>query len=1145
MNLSLIYEERWLFFKSHIMRIGAVTVALLLVSVEMLLAAPGKGQPVEQVEVRIGLNNESLIQAFRKVEAQSPFHFMYRNDEVKDVHNLRMAPERKSVAEFLKDILSGTFLTYKQLDNQILIMPAKPGNTLGEAEELPTMKKANIISGKVTNLKGSPLEGVSITVKGGGEGTSSNASGNYSIAADGNSTLLFSSVGYATQEVPVQGRATVNVSMTPSDQSMDQVVVIGYGTQKKSEITGAIATVSGKDIANSTTGGIQQALQGRVAGMTITPTTGQPGAAMDISIRGVATFGNSNPLFVIDGVPVLSDGNTRMFNPLAGIPLENIESIQVLKDASAAAIYGARAANGVVIVTTNRGGHSGETHIQVKGVAGSSKVTKFIPMMNSAQYIDYATEAYTNAGVAMPVSLKSPLREKNLQTNTNWQKSAYHPGTIQNYFLGVSGGNENANYSISGGYLDQQGNLPNSDFKRYTVNINSDLSIGKKKKLKIGETVGLSQSVWTGTFSPTSLNMRQLLQQSPTVPVYKADDDGGFDGPRLEYSPVGRQNTIGMLTLTDQRRTENRMLGSAYADYTIIPGLSNRFSVAADITPGREINFLPTYDMGQYVNTLATLTETRDDRSIYYLTNTTTYQKSFAGGHRISALVGFSQQKSWSTGTTVTVRNFQSNDLRTVAAGFEQRNITGSETGWALRSQMGRVSYSFQDRFNFMGVIRRDGSSRFGSNNRYGTFPSLSANWNLGRESFMDKIDGVQDLKLRASWGKVGSQDIDDFAQYATIQPNINYVLGSTPTLTPGATFVSMGNSNLKWEVTTQTDIGIDLALFKRKLTFVLDYYVKNTNGILIKLPTPTTSGIRRNNGPYVNAGTVRNDGFEFSATYQNSLPGGFSYSVSGNIATNHNQVVSLNSSQPIIAQMTSGTEQSYSITKQGGQISEFYGYVMEGVFKDQADVGKHAKQPGSGPGDVKFKDLNHDGVINADDQTTIGSPFPKFTYGFNASLRYKNFDLNLFLTGKSGQYLYNLVWATVNEGNGDNNATTEMLRRWTPTNTNTDVPRAIFGNPGLNPRPSTRYVENASYLRIQNIQLGYNFGAPVLNRLKLTRARIFVSADNLRTFTKYKGYNPEIGKLSEGSQSSLTRGIDFAMIPIPRTFQGGLQIDF
>jgi TonB-linked SusC/RagA family outer membrane protein len=1024
------------------------------------------------------------------------------------------------------------------------------------SSDVNAQKNTNLVKGVVRNGKNVPVQGVSVVIKNSRTnftaGTTTDSSGIFnflSIPSGGPYAFIFSNVGYETQTLSGYNiSSNINLSllikMNESSSVLDPVVVVGYGTQKRSEITGAIATVNGKDISNGTPGGIQQALTGRVAGVNITPTTGQPGGALDMSIRGVATFGNSNPLFVIDGVPVFGDGNSRNFNPLAGIPLENIESIQILKDASAAAIYGARAANGVVIITTNRG-HSGENHIQFKASGGISNVMKFIPMLNSGQYINYATEAYTNAGAAIPVSLLDPLREKNLQTNTDWQKSAFSPGPVQNYFLGISGGNENTNYSVSGGFLDQQGNLPNSNFKRYSINVNSDFSVGAKKKLKVGETIGLSQSVWTGTFSPTSLNMRQLLQQSPTVPVYKASDDGGFDGPRLEYSPVGRQNTIGILTLTDERRKENRVLGSIYANYDILPGFSNRFSVSGDIYSGREINFLPTYDMGQYVNTLATLTENRDDRSIYYLTNTTTYQKTFNNLHRITALLGFSQQQSWATGTTVTVRNFQSNDLRTVAAGFEQRNITGIETGWALRSQMLRVSYAYKEKFNLMGVMRRDGSSRFGSNNRYGTFPSLSANWIISKEPFMTKLKTISDLKLRASYGKVGSQDIDDFAQYATIQPNVNYVFGAANTLTSGATFVNMGNSNLKWEVTSQTDIGMDIGLFNRKLTLVLDYYVKNTNDILVKLPIPTTSGIRRTNGPFVNAGSVQNKGFEFTATYQSSLSKAFSYSLSANVAANKNKVLSLNSNQPIIAQLTSGTEQSNSITQQGGEISEFYGYVMEGIFKDQADVAKHAKQAGSGPGDIKYKDLNNDGVINASDQTILGSPFPKLTYGLNANLRYKNFDMDIFLTGKQGQYLYNLVWATINEGNGDNNATRDQLRRWTPGNTNTDVPRAISGNPGLNTRPSSRYVENASYLRVQNIQVGFNLGGRYLNKLKLSRLRIYVSAENLLTFTKYRGYNPEIGKLSEGNQSSLTRGIDFAMIPIPRILQGGIQIDF
>ncbi len=1040
----------------------------------------------------------------------------------------------------VKQLCRKGFLPMSSLFVFISLLSARPTPT--QSIDKAIISTQALVRGKVTNEKNEPLAGVSVTLKGANTATLTDADGNYSLNIPDNGILVISYIGYTTQEIPANGKQPVNVMLVPSNSTMGEVVVIGYGTQRRSEITGAIATVSGKDISTVTSGGIQEALQGRAAGVNITPTSGQPGGALDMNIRGVATFGNGNPLFVIDGVPVLTKGTSRNFNPLASIPPDNIQSIQILKDASAAAIYGARAANGVVLVTTNRG-KAGKTRTQVKVSRGVSTVTRLLPLMNSAQYIPYATEAYVNAGRPIPVSFVEPLLSKNLQTNTDWQREGFSPAPIENYFFGVSGGNEFATYSLSAGYLNEDGTLPQSGFKRYSVNINSDFNIGSK--LKIGETMGLSRAVWTGTFNQASSPMRQLNQQSPTVPVYKADADGGFDGPRLEYSPVGRANTIGDFTLFENNNVTNKVIGNMYASYELLPGLTNRFSVGAEISLGRSFNFTPTYVMGDRVNNLATLTEGRNDENVYLIENTTTWQKTFNTVHKVTALVGFSQQQSWATGTSVTVRNFQSNDLRTIAAGFEQRSIGGEETGWSIRSQIGRLNYTYNNTYNLMAVVRRDGSSRFGSNNRYGIFPSISGSWIVSNEKFISKSKILSNLTVRASYGQVGSQDISNFAQYATVNSGVNYIFGTGQVLTPGATFLNMGNSDLKWEVTTQTNIGLDVSILERKLSFELDYYIKNTDGVLVQLPIPTTSGIRRTNGPFVNAGSLQNKGFELSVNYQNKAFTDLVYSMSGNISTNRNRVTSLNSGQPIIAQLNSGKQTASTITQEGGEIGAFYGYVMEGIFADQADLTKHASQPGSAPGDVKFKDLDGNGVINALDQTVIGSPAPDFAYGVNASLNYKNFDLVVFFHGKQGQDLYNLVWADLNEGEGDNNATTEQLRRWTPTNTNTDVPRAVTGNPGQNTRPSSRFIEDGSFLRLQNLQVGYDFSHHLPKRLNISRVRVYVSGQNLFTITDYKGYNPEIGKLNEGARSSLTKGIDFAMYPIPRTLEAGLQVDF
>jgi TonB-dependent starch-binding outer membrane protein SusC len=1121
---------------------GILIIVLLLYS---LSGYAGQEDPISKVIVNIAIKNESLISALQKIEAKTGYHFMYSKEDLRDIDHLTVAAGKRSVEELLKIMLSNTPLTYKQLENRILII-RRPQPAVREAvalqNELNPLAVKNIVTGQVTNDKGEPLSGVSVMVKGTKTATTTDQDGKFSISLDKEATLVFTYVGFITREIPVNDRQMIDIALLPANNSLGEVVVIGYGTQKRSEITGSISTVSGKDLANVTSGGIQEALQGRAAGVNITPTSGQPGGALDMNIRGVATFGNGNPLFVIDGVPILTEGTSRNFNPLASIPPDNIESIQILKDASAAAIYGARAANGVVLVTTNRG-KAGKTRTQIKLSRGVSEVTKFLPLMNSAQYIPYATEAYQNAGRPIPISFQEPLLSKNLLTNSNWQEEGFSSAPITNLFFGTSGGNEFSTYSFSAGYLDEDGTLPQSGFKRYSTNINSDFKIGKR--LKIGETIGLSRAVWTGTFNQASSPMRQLNQQSPTVPVYKADANGGFDGPRLEYSPVGRANTIGDFSLFENHNLVNKVIGNVYASIDLLPGLTNKFSVGGELSTGRSFSFIPTYDMGDRVNTLASLTEGRNDENVYLIENTTTYQKVFNDVHKLTALVGFSQQKAWASGTTVTVRNFQSNDLRTVDAGFEQRDISGLETGWAMRSQIGRLNYTYDNRYNVMAVVRRDGSSRFGSNNRYGVFPSISASWNISNERFFTSRP-VSSLSLRASYGKVGSQDISNFAQYAVISSDVNYIFGTGQALTPGASYLNMGNPDLKWEVTTQTNVGIDLSLFNRSLSLTLDYYIKNTDDVLVQLPIATTSGIRRNNGPFVNAGSLQNKGFELAVNYQNTAIGGeLQYSLSGNISTNKNRVTSLNAGQPIIAQLNSGKQSSFTITQEGGEIGAFYGYVMEGIIKDADDLAKHATQDGSAPGDVKFKDLDGNGVINALDQTVIGSPSPDFTYGFNASLNFKHFDLVAFFFGKQGQDLYNLVWADLNEGEGDNNATTDMLKRWTPSNTNTNVPRAVTGNPGQNTRPSSRFIEDGSFLRLQNLQIGYDF-APILSKkINLTRCRLYISGQNLFTITNYHGYNPEIGKLNEGARSSLTRGIDFAMYPIPRTLEAGLQLDF
>lgn len=1107
------------FFSRLFMCRSSVVLAALLMTAT-LMARP-------QHKLTVNINNEKLVKLFQIIQQETNYQFIYNNEDLGRAPLISVHAVDKTVEEVLNECFKNTSLQYRIRNNTIIVFkPATP--------------KQQEITGRVTDEQGNPLQGVTVAVKGTAAATTTNDTGAYQLTVnDPSTTLVFTIIGYETQELPIGTASVVNVVLREKVSDLDEVVVIGYGTQRRSEITGAIASISGEEIKRVTAGGFQEALQGKVAGVNITPTSGQPGGALDMNIRGVTTFGNANPLFVIDGIPVLTEGSSRNFNPLASLNPENIESMQILKDASASAIYGARAANGVVIITTNRG-KPGATQVQFKATAGFSDVTKFLPLMNSAQYIPYATEAYENAGRAIPVSLVEPLRSQNLQTNTDWQEEGFKRAASQNYWLSISGGSELSNYSFSLGYLGQDGTLPNSSYARYSARINSDFKIGKK--IRVGETVELSRNKWTGTFNQASFTIRQLLQQSPTVPVYDPDALGGYDGPRLEYSPVGRQNTIGTLALTDNRNSDNKVMGNTYVEIDILPGLTNRFSAGGEMTFNNVFQFIPTYQMGERVNTMAQLDEDNGSNSSYIIENVLTYKKTFNEVHDLTVVAGLSQQKSWLKNIGVRVRDFPNNDLRTVGASFENRDILGNETGWALRSQLGRISYSYKQRYNLMATVRRDGSSRFGKNNRYGVFPSVSGSWLLKRESFLESVNAISGLTLRASHGQVGSQEISNFAQYAVVEQGVDYVFGVDQSLSPGSAYLSLGNPDLKWEVTTQTNIGLDASFLNNRLSLIMDYYLKNTDDILLQLPVPTTSGIRRTMGAFVNAGSLQNKGFELTATYQDNI-NDFQYSLSGNFATNENRITSLNAGKPIIAQMNSGKQSALTITQEGGEVGAFYGYVADGIFQNWEEIDAHAEQSGSAPGDIRYKDLDNNGVINANDQTTIGSPFPNFTYGFNVNLLYKGFDLAIALNGKQGHQLYNLIWSDLNEGEGDNNATTEMLNRWSPSNPNTNIPRAVTGNPGQNTRPSTRFIENGSFLRIQNVQLGYAFN-DAIKRWKGS-LRVYVAATNLATFTNYRGYNPEIGLLTEGNRSSLTRGIDFGMYPIPRTFEAGVQLGF
>ena len=1036
----------------------------------------------------------------------------------------------------------------------------------------PALAQSGAIAGQVAEAAtGEPLPGVNVALVGTATGATTDVEGRYAITGveAGTYDVQASFIGYETTVIANVGveageTAAVDIEMAEETLGLDEVVVTGYGQQRRRELTGSIASVDAEQLDEVTVSSLDQALQGRVAGVTVSPNSGRPGDAVQINVRGVGTLGNNNPLYVIDGVPVFNEASglgRGQSNPLSTLDPSSIESLEILKDASATAIYGARAANGVVLITTKRG-RPGATRVSFSASAGVQDVYERIPLLNAQQYAELAIEA-DEAGFDaddLPTANQNLLDPARLNQNTDWQDEAFSAAPIQDYALTVSGGNDAATYAVILNYFDQTGTLPDNAFTRYSARINTDFKIGER--IRFGESASISRGDWTGGFNPASDFIQELLQSAPTYPVRDESNLGGFAGPRAELSGRNnRSNRIAEMVLVDNLTRQNRLLGNLYAELDVLEGLTARVNVGGDFLFGDANVFTPRYELGNRSSSTATLSEDRREESTYLLEGTLSYTNAF-GPHNVDAVAGYSQQESTIETVGGSVQDFPTNDLRVINAGFGQSNLSGGAAEWAIRSLLARVNYSFEGRYLLTATFRRDGSSRFGPNNRFGNFPSFSLGWILSEEEFLQDITWLSNLKARVSYGQVGNQEIPNYAWISTIEPAARYVFGGTSV--PGATYLGAGNPDLKWETTTQTDVGVDLDLFDYRLTLTADLFRKDTDDILIRLPVATTSGFRLDNGPFRNAGKVRNQGLEFAAEYRD-VTGEVQYTLSANFSTIDNEVLSLGGGDPIPDRLQSDPNFATTLTEVGGPIGAFYGHVVERLFQMEDFVTDAegnlvtddfdnfvlrdgiAAQGGAAPGDIRFRDISGpegepDGLINDFDRQVIGNPFPDFTYGFRGQLRYKGWDVSAFVDGVQGRDLYFLLYGGILDLEGDNNAMTLALDRWTPQNTDTDVPRAVAEDPNDNKRPSTRFIEDGSFVRLRSVQVGYALPASLTGRLSAERVRFYVSGQNLFTVSDYPGYTPDIG--SAGARA-LTSGVDIGVYPIPTTFTLGLQADF
>lgn len=1016
---------------------------------------------------------------------------------------------------------------------------------LGCSNSLLAQKHA--VSGIVKDgITGITVPGTTVLEKGTNNGTITDIDGHYSL--DINSiydTLIFSFVGYETVEMPVNGRASINVVLNESYLTLEEVVVIGYGVQKKKVVTGAIASVSSEEISKIPSLRTEQVLQGRTAGVQVTSLSGQPGEAPTVRIRGAGTTGNSTPLYIVDGMAV---GGIEYLNP------GDIESVDVLKDAASAAIYGARAANGVVLITT-KGGKAGKMKLTYSTYYGVQNVSKKIDMLDADQYVMMMNEGAQNAGLTQPFDVNE------IQPyNTNWQDLLFQSNApIVNHEISVSGGNEKTTFSSSLSYFSQQGIIggDKSQFDRITGRLNLKHKVNDW--FTFGSNLSYSNIAQRGIASNASFNgpYSSALNLDPLTPEFEENENvlntypysseavvENEDGKVYGISNyVGAEvvNPLALLEIQTAKTRTDKVVGNIFGEAELIKGLKFRTSLGIDLAYVNNDSYRPLYYLnGAQNNTEKTSVSKSVDRYFsWQWENVLSYTKKISD-HQLSFLLGTTAheyQYENLTGFNSKVPTFDPDNVYLNMATDTMWNAGGGASHSALFSTFGRITYDYKSKYAFTGIIRRDGSSKFGPNNRYGVFPSVGLSWLVSDESFIPDLGEISFIKLRTSWGVNGNQEIGDYQYVSVIDKSRGYIFGSGRVIGASPQFIN--NEDIRWEESEQIDIAIDLGAFKDRLTFTIDYYIKKTKGLLEKIPIPAHVG---NDPPYANVGSVKNSGIELSINWRNVI-NDLKYSVGFNTSYNKNEMTHIGNKDKVLPGATWAVAGLVTRSKEGLPIGYFWGYKTDGIFQNMAEVYQHIGpdgsilQPAAKPGDVRFVDVSKDGKISDDDRTLIGNPTPDWTLGINGAIDYKQFDFSILITGAFGHEIFN---GSQRQDLRYTNRTTKILDRWTGEGTSNEIPRYTWIDANNNYRVSDLYIEDGSFVRVKNIQLGYNISPDILNFISVSNWRFYFSVENLLTLTKYTGADPEIGAIS-----SFDIGIDRGIYPQARTFRFGTTISF
>jgi len=1017
---------------------------------------------------------------------------------------------------------------------------------------LENVKKAIPVTGVVTDDSGKALAGVSVKVKGTGIGQVTDEQGRFRInAPSANSVLVISYVGFATQEIPLNGLTELTVQLKQAASgALNEVVVVGYGSQRRATVTGAISSVSAATVTALPVAGIDQALQGRVAGLNVT-NNGSPGSAPLVTIRGISSVSfASDPLYVVDGFPLTTG--------LQQYDAKDIERVDVLKDASTAAIYGSRATNGVIIVTTKKGSRNGNLNVTFDSYAGVQSPIKKLDLLNTQQYLQYATnlgvigsiDRFKSANFNAPIY--AGASQTYAQTNTDWQDEYF----IKNALLtggniGLSGGNEVSRFHTSAGYFKQNGIAQALNFERLNYRINSDHIISKVFTFGQNLYTSVSHQRYDPTLTANRTAIVNLIRMPPYIPVYDPTKIGGFQGPITSFDGSDPINPIETALIGDNRINSFNLLGSAYLDVNILSSLKFRSTFGVNYLNNSTYNYTPIFfDGGTGVSTTAPVSYRRQSTLVKLFTQQLNYDKTF-DKHHVGATAVFETQ-SLNYNNQIETGNQPTNLIKTLTGASNINADNSVETNF-LVSYVGRINYDYAGKYLFQASIRRDGLSIWAPGKKYANFPAASIGWKLDQEDFLKSSKTISELKLRASYGLTGinPNSLGNYPYLAPVQANgaIFPYVGSDNR--PNSSFVNgITNANLEWEKTKQLNVGVDFGVLNNKFTLTAEFFKRQTDNLMLVVPTANSIGYL-GTGTLDNVGGMRNTGVELQLGYHKNT-GDFKYDITGLISAIRNKVLFLNSpsaSIPSGSDPDLGGGDAFTNTRAGESVQYFYGWITDGIFQNAAQVASSPIQSNAAPGDIKFKDLSGpngvpDGVIDNFDRTKLGSFLPNFTYSLNYSASYKNFDASVFFQGVQGNEILNTPRIIMEGMSRLFNAGTNVLNAWTPSNTNTDMPRATTGDLNRNARISSRWIEDGSYLRLKNVILGYTLPTTTLTSLSgstIKRLRVFVSSTNLLTFTGYKGYDPEIGS----KNGTLTNGVDFGQYPSARSFQFGIQAGF